>query len=301
MNCNKINYEIQLTSVCNLNCKHCLMKYNINNENLKKYIDLEKVKSILNRNKENISYVHFSGGEPLLHDNLELLLEILKEFNSIDFIITSNLMYNIDDLKKEIIKNVKYFYTSFDYSIRFSNIKQLFLWYNNLKVLKQLKKDVFVFVTITSDLINNVSPKKLSKFFNDLKIYYVMNPIINIGGVKENNYLIPSIETEYLYLKELLSINDKYNYTKNNIIDKSYFDCEYHSFKNFKIIDTNFDEVFCIKDKNCNIDKILKYKNICIRCKNKKYCNGRCIHTKCIKKYFKDIFDISLKQSIIYK
>ena len=126
MNCNKINYEIQLTSICNLNCKHCLMKNNLNNKNLKKFIDLEKVNDILSNNKENISSVHFSGGEPLLHNNLELLLKILKKFNDIDFIITSNLMYNIDSLKEEIIKNTRYFYTSFDYSIRFSDVKQLF-------------------------------------------------------------------------------------------------------------------------------------------------------------------------------
>ena len=58
---NKFHLEIQISNLCNLNCKHCLMNDLLDD----RIIDYDKLYDFINKNKDNICEVHFAGGEPL--------------------------------------------------------------------------------------------------------------------------------------------------------------------------------------------------------------------------------------------
>ena len=198
---NKFHLEIQISNLCNLNCKHCLMNDLLDD----RIIDYDKLYDFINKNKDNICEVHFASGEPLLYPS-ERLLDIIKDFKDIKFHMTSNLQYEITDLRRDIIESLYDFSTSFDYKIRFNTISELLLWKSNLRKIKEIRKDkdINVFVTVTSLLVDNISVYRLSKFFNKLKVYYTLNPLIMLGKCKYNKYLIPDINKEAMYIYNFL-------------------------------------------------------------------------------------------------
>ena len=277
---NKFHLEIQISNLCNLNCKHCLMNDSLDD----RIIDYDKLYDFINKNKDNICEVHFAGGEPLLHPS-ERLLDIIKDFKDIKFHMTSNLQYEITDLRRDIIESLYDFSTSFDYKIRFNTISELLLWKSNLRKIKEIRKDkdINVFVTVTSLLVDNISVYRLSKFFNKLKVYYTLNPLIMLGKCKYNKYLIPDINKEAMYIYNSISLNDKYNLTKCRILRKEYTNCEYNN-KYIKNYDIDLNEIRCVKDKNC------KHINCNFYCEYNTLCNGRCKYINCLGKFNKDIY-----------
>lgn len=78
VNINTVYFHV--TQRCNLNCTYC---YNKKNLNLSKELDTKNIIKILNKLKKiNVEVVNFTGGEPLLRNDIE---EILKEAKKLKF------------------------------------------------------------------------------------------------------------------------------------------------------------------------------------------------------------------------
>jgi len=132
MRFNKIYVEI--TNICNLNCSFCLKDGRKQKEMTKNEFELviNKIK-----NYTNTIYLHLKG-EPLLHHNLESILEIAQN-NNINVRITTNgtlLKEKLDILKK------------------YDNIKQI-----NISLHSENKKEnYFQDVFLASDILSTKIP-----------------------------------------------------------------------------------------------------------------------------------------------
>ena len=271
---------LNITNNCQANCDYCYINYRETNNKF-----VESLSNLIIAIKQSDpTTVIITGGEPLLYPS-ERLLDIIKDFKDIKFHMTSNLQYEITDLRKNIIEFLYDFSTSFDYKIRFNTIRELLLWKFNLEKIKKIRKnkDINVFVTVTSLLVDNISVYRLSKFFNKLKVYYTLNPLIILGKCKYNKYLIPDINKEAMYIYNSISLNDKYNLTKCRILRKEYTNCEYNNdyIKNY---DINLNEVKCIKNKSC------KNETCNTKCYYNDFCNGKCKYINCLGRYNKFIY-----------
>lgn len=78
---NKIQFEVDITSHCNLNCKCCSQFSSIADE---EYIDLEKMKQDFKRLGEifngEASRIYLIGGEPLLHPKIKECMKIARAY-----------------------------------------------------------------------------------------------------------------------------------------------------------------------------------------------------------------------------
>lgn len=263
-------FDIQVSTECNLNCKHCLMKDNLNH----KKINYEKIYDQLS-NYSFIEEIHLSGGEPLIR-NLQELKRFIDCFPNTKFSMTTNLIYTLTTQRIEIINSMDRVCTSFDPgNIRFENIGHLNRWYHNLKKIKLFKPDIVVFICLTDYLISNVLPEKLIHFFDKLKVNFITIPLMNIGNVKKNNYLLPDREKLVEWVKKSLSLESEFNKTSNLIDNRNFSNCQYGLI--MECINYNGDFVNCISDPDCqnNLDNKC---NIC----NKLYrCGGSCPHIDC--------------------
>ena len=89
---------IEITNGCNLNCEFC-----IQNKREKKFIAINEFKIILNKIKDYTDYLYFHVlGEPILHPNINELIDIASKYFKIN--ITTN-GYLIDKIKDN--KNIR--------------------------------------------------------------------------------------------------------------------------------------------------------------------------------------------------
>lgn len=102
--------QIEITGKCNLNCKHCRGN---GNKNLKKDMPFDKIKEIINFAKNNSvdGYIEIvlSGGEPLLHPQLENILKFCKQENVLIEITTNGYLINqkfIDMFKENNVTTI---------------------------------------------------------------------------------------------------------------------------------------------------------------------------------------------------
>ena len=94
---------ISLTNKCNLNCKHCSTKCSPKG---KEILSKEKIKNIIANLKQlKPKIVIFTGGEPLIRDDLEEILKFAKEnLKESKFSLSTNATL-IDDKNLPTIKN----------------------------------------------------------------------------------------------------------------------------------------------------------------------------------------------------
>ena len=90
---------IELTSLCNLRCKHC---YNDSGK-LKNEISEKAFKNILNCYDSDVSpYLSISGGEPLLHPKFWNYLDMAIDSGITDILLITNATLITDDIAKKI-------------------------------------------------------------------------------------------------------------------------------------------------------------------------------------------------------
>ncbi len=89
---------IEITNICNLNCKFCP-----DTKRIKKNMSLQEFTKIINKIKgyTNLVYLHVKG-EPLLNDNLPLFLDVLENNNLLCNITTNGILLKekVDILNK---------------------------------------------------------------------------------------------------------------------------------------------------------------------------------------------------------
>ncbi|SES78050.1 radical SAM protein [[Clostridium] polysaccharolyticum] len=74
----------ELTTLCNLRCKHC---FNFNDNFKVQYLAKEKIRDFYTKVKKKTSGIVLTGGEPFLHPHI---LEVIKIFREERVVITTN-------------------------------------------------------------------------------------------------------------------------------------------------------------------------------------------------------------------
>ncbi len=148
---NTESFEFHLSEHCNLNCVECC---NLSPFNKPKFMSIEEVEEICIFLKNNIrpEVIKLSGGEPLLHPELNKMVQIVKSyFPETKLRITSNGLLS-NKLTSEIFKNID--------QIWISNYKSTPVSQQKVEHIKQLAKEYGVIFNIKDvDQFNTIFAK----------------------------------------------------------------------------------------------------------------------------------------------
>lgn len=104
----KINVRsvlIEVTNVCNLNCKHCYNSFDRGNISAR-FLSLPRLKEIIEKcSKYQLDKLYISGGEPLCHPKIMEIIKLCGKYPDIHFTITTNGLLLTDSIIKEIEKS----------------------------------------------------------------------------------------------------------------------------------------------------------------------------------------------------
>lgn len=192
-NPNILNLHINLLNKCNCKCIMC-RKYEWPNESL----DFNKMKKFINEFiLQGGETIFFSGGEPLLYNELELLIEYLNKTNLRYSFITTTLRSK--DRMELIAKNAYRIHVSFDAVDKdiFKSIRGVDAaneTYDNIKFMQSFRKDkIPVRLSMT---INNLNYKQILATYAiaeelNCMIHYTL---VNLwDGIKPNKEQLESI------------------------------------------------------------------------------------------------------------
>ena len=182
---------INLTSKCNLRCKHCFGEYSIQNKN---ELSLEEWKIVIDDiKKSKVFFVNISGGEPTQSPYFEEFIKYLSK-KGIHFILTTNGVFS-KEIRDFIIKNKEYLIgmkISLDGPdaeshgfIRLDSTEK-----HNPSLFKITLENIFFFkeqkipITIAT-VLHKENIKKINKFQELIKeinpISWFISPIIPLG------------------------------------------------------------------------------------------------------------------------
>ena len=300
--------NIILTHKCNLRCQHC---YDVkNNQEMSQEVLDEANEYVCNYIKENSGkefHIQYIGGEVGFYSQEALLnsLKYIKEKCSgerLQFMSQSNLVYDLTPIHKQVINELDCYGTSYDYELRITNPEYKVKFFNNLKYIHSLGKQVSVIFTLTNPFIKHLTPQLFWDFIIGSDIHY-----IGLNGYVATNelakLLLPKAEDvrEWCYQVFLLyeKIRKYYpveieEFERNR--DSFYGKQEYIHSRTCTLdnitIHPNGDVATCIfkydkpiynivsKKQLMDINEIYKeeqeYNELCKSCKYLKYCNGNC-------------------------
>ena len=95
---------VNLTSKCNLRCKHCFGSYSVENKDDMNFNELKRV--VNNLIKSKVFFINISGGEPTQSPYFKEFISYLSK-KGIHFILTTNGVFS-EDIRNFIIKNKGY-------------------------------------------------------------------------------------------------------------------------------------------------------------------------------------------------
>ena len=95
---------VNLTSKCNLRCRHCFGSYSVPLENELSFEDWKKVVDGLTECK--VFFINISGGEPTQSPYFKEFIRYLSK-KGLHFILTTNGVFS-EDIRKFIIENKEY-------------------------------------------------------------------------------------------------------------------------------------------------------------------------------------------------
>lgn len=203
---------VKLTKQCNLNCKGCI-SHSIK-DIIPEKVDLFKFSNILDKLTEyNVKKISYSGGEPLLVENIDSILELGYKRNFKQIVTSNGTLKYLNNNNRDKIEYIK-----------------ISLWGNEEYYKKYFTLDIWhtILATITHYLRNNFK----------VGINLVVNTFSFVGLYKLIEYLLnnfPAIDNivihSYLPIKknDLFSLN---SYEKNKIQ-------KYVLEKNQSLYDTN--------------------------------------------------------------
>ena len=174
-----VSVYLKTTDTCQLNCTHC---YTSGSDGRKVFFQPHKVINFLKKFKETypeVKHVVFSfhGGEPMLAPVSEMFHikeEIRKIFDSCEFRIQTNLVYELTDQKLEFLKSLDAVGTSWDTDLRFSSEVQLSLWLNN--ALKLINEGIPMTMTtcLSKGTLEKYKPKDIIGWAASLGFKYIL-------------------------------------------------------------------------------------------------------------------------------
>lgn len=220
---------INLTSKCNLRCKHCFGNYSVPHEN---ELNLEEWKEVIDDLiKSKVFYINISGGEPTQSPLFKDFISYLTK-KGMHFILTTNGIFS-KDILEFIIKNKEYLigvkisldgpdakshgFIRLDSESKF-NTEMFDITLNNIFSLKKEKIPLTI-----STVLHKENIKKMDEFQKLIKkinpISWFISPIIPIGRGNINK----SISERYEYFDnkfwEKINNNGKENRINIRMID----------------------------------------------------------------------------------
>lgn len=213
----KINYippvlGVTVTENCNLRCPTCLYLLENPEQFKNKNIDVIKFSETLKKyNKKNIiKKIFLTGGEPLLHPNIEKIIEVCKQNKLQIFVATNgiNVKKNLTVLKDT--DNVNVSIDAYDYEsykkYRGGTQKQFDLLIEGLKTLEE--NNVKFSVSFLLSLENIFGIDKMINFASKFKTDIVSFHNINPHGCEEYKPLTFQDNKSLKYLKGVVSRTD---------------------------------------------------------------------------------------------
>lgn len=185
-------FYLKLTNKCNLKCRHC---YNGSSRDQTMSVDLfnrtiDHVIDHAAKHRESTTVIHLLGGEPLLYDHLECVIDAINRTKSIDNIewaITTNLVHNLTDQHFQIFKACGYkdqslIQTSWDPSVRFATAHQLKTWEDSVRAITNQSISVQATVSVTSDVVDNYTCQQLFDYMIDHHVDSIQFERVTLTG-----------------------------------------------------------------------------------------------------------------------
>ena len=179
---------VEITNICNLNCSFCSK-----DKREKKELSLKEFEIILNKINDYTDYLYLHvKGEPLLHSNLEGILNLCKKYNKKVNITTNGTLLNkqIDILLNSCVRQINISMHSF----KSDDVKDI------LKCSKLLSdKGIYVvfrfwvYNTLQNNLINEINNYFNVKIDNGLDNVKVID---NIYINKDEEFIWPSLDNK---------------------------------------------------------------------------------------------------------
>jgi len=191
-----ISIYIKTTDTCQLNCKHC---YTGGSDGRKVFFKPDKVISFLKDLKKTnpeIEHVIFSfhGGEPMLAPVFEMhhfRQEAKKIFQSCEFRIQTNLVYELTEQKRELLESLDSVGTSWDADLRFNSELQLSLWLNNVQVLTK-NCDLTMVTCLSKETLEGYKPEDILGWAASIGFKYLLfERITPTGNAVINKTIVP--------------------------------------------------------------------------------------------------------------
>ena len=234
---------------CNRDCMHCflhkeynkktnLYEYPINfdpldKNNINRYISIissNKFRELLIKKHIN-SISLFSLGDIMMEDketlsNIFFLVSKLKAlYPFIKIKLQTNFIYHITEEMKSLLNKVDDIRTSFDIHTRFKSVRDIILWYTNIKhwsKIKPIKLEIVAtnkMINVKRKLIRVLDKLIKNKIIDSFYIY----PLTSIGNAKSNN-LIPNNTDDLIDLiKDTMELDVKANTIIDALVNKDYF------------------------------------------------------------------------------
>ena len=183
---------IEITNVCNLNCSFCS-----SSNKVKREMTPEEFKEVLSKinNYTDYIYLHVKG-EPLIHHNLDKILDITKEYNK-KVCITTNGVFLKDKLS--ILKKYDNIY-QINISLHSENNKKNYLE-DIISSVNELSSYIsYRFWTLDNNKMDNKSKeyiKILKKVYNKEEIYDGIKLKDKVYLSLDNKFIWPSINNDY--------------------------------------------------------------------------------------------------------
>lgn len=211
-----LTLQFELTSKCNLKCKHCYNKSKFNNTDLLKIDDWVKLCNKLIENG-GVFQVTLSGGEPLLlGDDLWKIMDILHNDGTIFNLISNGFLFNNEVLKK--CKKYNFFWIQISIDNPNSQIHDEFRgkkgsWKKAAEAAYHIALSgipLRIASTINRNDIGNLE-KFVQMAINLGASYYIIGEVMPSGRAFENKELFLSIEDRNNFYEEINKLQKKYS------------------------------------------------------------------------------------------
>ena len=163
---------IEVTNACNLNCNFCIR----NNRKIE-YITIEKLNLLLEKIKPYTDYLYFHVlGEPLLHPNINELINIASENFKVN--ITTN-GYLINKIKDNNIRQLNISLHSYDIKYKVDLVDYLDNIFNTIDNMKNTYISLRLWVKNkwNNKIINYINNRYNTNIENNVKDYKINNHI----------------------------------------------------------------------------------------------------------------------------
>ena len=183
---NPILCNYYVTYRCNASCGFCDIW-----EKPSPYITIENTRqNLLDLKKMGVKVIDFTGGEPLLHRQIDLLLQMAKEMGFITTITTNGLLY--PKWAKKIKGKVDMLHFSLDSMNKEKHdqgrgVACYDFVMDSVRIAKQLGERPDILFTVFEDNINEI--EEVYEYCQNVGLILILNPAFEYSGVvTEVNY-----------------------------------------------------------------------------------------------------------------